>query len=262
MSALTPNNFSPVSRTCGDGEESLLNHPVARALNNFEPVGKLDEDVLSYVVTMLSKHTIEHIIFRSSDYNETLGFVYGLNDNELYTVISAPHEDHYDFFVIHSDYFHSRSAHHRHFNEVRYACVDFLKNLNRYEGQQLSQHLKDMGDAIKDMKDSLSYTARRATGVKEQQEVVYPPFDRLKLFYECERKVRYDSLQEGLKNCEDWNTVFQCEHCNHYHQGRPRQVAPEEVDPAKTLQRYQVTWKRYHSTGRLTEVKLKNNREV
>lgn len=258
----TPNNCASVSRNCGDAKESSLNHPIARALRDFHPAQEVDVDALNYVVTVLSAYTIEHLIFRSSSYRETLDFVYGLNDDQLYTVVSAPHDDHYDFFVIHSDYFHPRSANHMHFREIRYSSVDFLKNLNRYEGQQLGMNLKSMGEALKDMKKSLTYTARRAIGVTEEQEVVYPHFDRLKSFYECERKVRYDSVEDGLRSCEDWNKVYRCEHCSHYHQGRPRQVTPEDNDSAKVLQRYQVTWKRYQSTGRLNKVTTRNSHDA
>lgn len=255
--SFTNNSCLPPNH-CGDDAETFLSHPLMMSLGDFRPAENLDEDVLDFLVSSLGAYIIEHVIFRGSHYRETLDFVYGLNDGELYSVISAAHDDHYDFFVIHADYFHPRSIKHMHFQQVLLDCRTFLKNLKRYEGKQLAVQLQYLRSTIKEMKKSLVYTSRRGSGLTEDEGVVFPSLDELKLFYECERKTSYDSFEEGLEHRENCNMVYLCEHCGRYHQGHPPQVSSDGADPAKTLKRYKLTWRRYKSSGRLDKVNKKN----
>lgn len=246
-------NLPTSDNTSCDIEEPSGNHPIIVSLKTFETLEGFDEDVHNYLVESLGRYIVENSMYRSSSYRGTLDFVYGLNDNEIYSVLSAPHDGHYDFFVVHSDYFHPRSSSYKHFNDIRMKCANFLKGLNRYEGQALSLQFKLLSSSLNEIHDSFVYTSRRAVGLREVPEVVYPSVEKLKLFYECKRKVRYSSCEEALKSCFDYNEVYHCNHGDHFHQGRPPQVAPEDADPEKVIKRYQLTWNRYLSAGRFNK---------
>lgn len=251
---------SSASIQCGDDAESFRSHPIMMTLGEFNPVENMDAEVFDFLIDLMGRYLIEHAIFRSSHYRETLDFVYGRNDGQLYSVVSSAHDDHYDFFVIHSDYFHYKSIKHMHARQIFMDCVSFLRSLNRYQKEEIASQEIYIHSVLRQIRRTLVYTRRRGSGVKEDKGVIYPSLDELKIFYECERKISYASLEEGLKYCDGNKEVYRCEHCGGYHQGHPPQVSPEDGDPVKVINRYKLTWRRYQSSGRLDKIAQKKLR--
>lgn len=220
-----------------------LTHPIAKALSRLVQSADLDDDVRNCLLTTLNNYFEKNTIFRNESYSEAADTLYARNDNELYDVLSIWKADHYDFFVAHSSQ--------NFVIDVGTPPMHLLKSLHRYERQELHIKLQNIGNLVKALKKLLKseyiYTTRRATGSNEVQEVEYPPFEQLKFFYECSRKIKYISFEEGSERLESGNHVYLCPTCNHYHQGRPRQATTvQEPELEEMLRRYQRIWRQYH----------------
>lgn len=245
MSHISPSTegIQPAS-AADDLSTPEMTHPIAKALSGLAQSADVDDDVRNCLLTALNDYFEKNTIFRCESFSEAANTLYAQDDNELYDVLSIWNIDHYDFFV-------SRSSQ-DFVMAVGSPSVYFLKSLGRYERQELHTKLQCLGELVKAMKKLLKqeyiFTARRSTGPNEMQEVKYPPFEQLKLFYECERKIKHKSYEDGLERLESGNHVYLCPTCNHYHQGRPRQATTVQApEPEEMLRRYQRIWRQYHN---------------
>lgn len=220
-----------------------MTHPIANALSELVQRADLDDDVRNYLLKTLNDYFESIVMFKTDSFSEAADILYAQNDNELYDVLSIWNTDHYDFSVTHSNQ--------KFIPSLCSPTIYFLKSLNRYERQELHAKMQNIGRLVKEMKRLLkneyTFTTRRATGTKSP-EFEFPSFETLKLFYECERKIKYKSYAEGAERLESGNHVYLCPTCNHYHQGRPRQASTvKEPEPEEMLRRYQRVWRQYHN---------------
>ena len=220
-----------------------MTHPIAKALRRLVHSADIDNDVRNCLLTTLNDYFEKNTIVRTDSFSEAADILYARNDNELYDVLSIWNIDHYDFFVAQSSQDFVIA--------VGTPPMHFLKSLHRYERQELHTNMQNIGQLVKAMKKLLKseyiYTTRRATGTKSP-EFEFPPLEKLKFFYECERKIKYMTSEEGLERLESGNHVYLCSTCKHYHQGRPRQdTTVKEPEPEEMLRRYQRIWRQYHN---------------
>jgi hypothetical protein len=218
-------------------------HPIAAGLARWVDVE--DEDARKLLLESLGKYFENIVLLETSSHEEALQFVYGQNDNKTYDVLSIRNEDHYDMFVTPSnDKFHE---------VVRFSASNFLKASGRYEKEQLHFQLYELEKNCRQLKKILRkdyiFTSRVATG-NTVDSVEYPSLDKLKIFYECERKVQYDSPDESISALHTRCHFYSCEYCGKYHQGRPRQEGTLKTpDDVEMMKRYRRVWNQYHRDG-------------
>lgn len=257
MSEIVPSQQG-IAASNNDAAMPEMTHPIAKVLGKFIQDADVDNDVRNYVMVLLNSYFEQITIFRFTDYHEAIEALYDINDNELYDAISVWNIDRYDYFVTQSNQ--------NFLLTLRSPSSMFLKSLNRYERQELHESLQKVGGAIAAMrtflKNECGYTSRRAKGTKDLKDIIYPSLDKLKLFYECERKVQYGSIEAVSESLEKGNGFYFCSHCTRYHQGRSRKASAVELEPDNLLKRYKRTWKRYQVTGRHEKIMAKNRNDV
>lgn len=167
--------------------------------------------------------------------------LYSIADDELYTIISWCNHDGYQAVLLHPlSQFIRESAK---------ETIRFVKESDEYRNKSLEKAIRGVNALMKIvlevLKDS-TRTTRKAIGYVPAPEVEYPDFATLKRFYECDRKVRYDTYEEAESNLAEQNDAYACPHCFRYHQGRATlrnaPAIPEEI----TRGRYQTVWRRHH----------------
>lgn len=225
-------------------------HPIAAGLARWVDVE--DEDARQILLESLRKYFENLVLLETSSHDEALQFLYSQNDNKTYDVLSIRNSDHYDMFVTPSnDKFHE---------VVRFPAINFLKSSGRYEKEKLHLQLSELGKNVMQLRKILrkdyTFTSRVATG-NTVDSFEYPALDTMKVFYECERKVKYDSPDESIDSLHTQCHFYSCDYCGKYHQGRPRQegtlMTPDDVEMMK---RYKRVWNQYHRDGSKAAKKL------
>lgn len=186
----------------------------------------------------------ENIFFESASFLEVLNTLYALNDNQLYSILQVGNGSDSTYFLMPSNRQGLRKA-----TKTPY---EYLKDSGNYQRESLALELgklKELVEAICiSVAKTLTYMSRRATGIKETEEVQYPPVVELKLFYECKRKIAYDSANAVVEGLFEENEAYMCSHCQKYHQGKsPSRV--EEVTDTSYLKRYKRVWRMRHKLG-------------
>lgn len=225
-------------------------HPIAAGLAPWVDVK--DEDARKLLLESLRKYFDNIALLETTSHDEALQFLYSQNDNKTYDILSVRNGDHYDMFVTPSnDRFH---------DVVKFPAANFLKASGRYEKEHLHIQLAELGTNVRQLRKVLrkdyTFTSRVATG-NTADSLEYPSLETMKFFYECERKVQYDSPDESISVLDARCHFYSCNHCGKYHQGRPRQEGtlktPDEVEMMK---RYRRIWNQYHREGSKAAKKL------
>jgi hypothetical protein len=247
---MNSSNISPV----GGRDACVGIHPIAAGLAQWVDVE--DEDAQKILLESLREYFEDIVLFETSSHHEAFQFLYSQNDNKTYDILSIPNGDHYDMFVTPSnDKFHE---------VVRCPAVGFLKDSGRYEREQLHFQLSNLGKNVlllkRILKRDYTFTTRVATG-DFPDSLEYPSVGIMKLFYECERKVKYASPDEAMNALDTRCHVYSCKHCGYYHQGRPRQENTTRTpDEAEMLRRYKRVWNTYHREGSKTAERFARDR--
>lgn len=169
--------------------------------------------------------------------------LYEIDDNEMYSVISVCGFDGYEAVLM-------PQLHPVMFKKARTETIELLKASGKYVGKELYDEILKVGyllQSVITLLNDSTRTSRRAIGNGvSTQEVVFPDYDTLKAFYECGRKVSYESMVEGEANLECNNNIYLCVHCSKYHQGQPRVSTAPPVAEKVLLGRYKTAWRRYN----------------
>jgi hypothetical protein len=220
-------------------------HPVTQHLQPLFDSTTLESEAVEICKQSVDEYLRGIIFFQSEDFVETLNTLYALNDKKTYSILQVSSASGYVYFLMPSQ------------QGLRYAAdlpaCRYLKKSGNYHGEALGAELTKvhlLADAIVfQIARNLTYMKRSATGIKDEVEVEYPPVEKLKLFYECERKIAYESAGDAESALWDYNDVYVCRHCKKYHQGKSPKENEVEVDEHTRLKRFQRVWRISHNLG-------------
>lgn len=195
--------------------------------------------IVSTLRTELHRHYAQATIMVSDDYPTIIDKLYGINDGEMYSILSLSFEDEYTFFLL-----PSRDVAP---NKPINAFLSQLKMRNNYNGEQTMKVVMALHATTKTLNELLTNStrsSRRSVGNNAKPEPQLPSLAKMKAFYECERKVKYTSVIDAREQLEEGNNVYSCEHCGRLHQGKEPtgQVIPQHIMNG----RYSTAWRRYH----------------
>lgn len=220
-------------------------HPVTQQLQPLFDSTSLDVMAVDLCKQAVDEYFREIIFFESEDFIETLNTLYALNDKKTYSILQIGSDSGYTYFLMPSQQ-GLRWV-------VSHSAFRYLKESGKYQGkllgvEQMKAH-KLAGSIVVAVTKNLTYMKRSATGIKEEVEVEYPPTETLKLFYECGRKIAYESTAEAEAGLWDGNDVYLCRHCEKYHQGKSPKENEVEVNDQTRLKRFQRVWRYSNNLG-------------
>lgn len=206
----------------------------------------LDSNLTPKVNLMLLKGIDDYFqqqtIACSNNMPQLVDKLYLIGDNEMYTIISTCNHSGYHAALMPAIQGIIRSS--------AKDTIKYIKESGEYQKEDLSKVIKDVNVLMKSvllvLRDS-TRTTRRAIGTTDFKEVEFPDYETLKVFYECERKVRYGSVEEGNAGMIAGNNIYLCPHCSGYHQGQARVAGAPEVPLNVQLGRYKTAWRRYNN---------------
>lgn len=204
---------------------------------------KLPLDDVYRVRNALIKQYVDGVLYCSTDYKDTAAFLYGLNDNEFYYIVSFCVREEYVFLVYKKDVYDSRKWYGLILDELKSSGVE-----GKIVGERFSL-LKDLGLLVHGIFHDCIRSKRKSVSAPiEQDEFIYPSYEVLKTYYECGRKRKFVSVSEASGNRDGFGSkdtaVYNCPHCSFYHIGRSKAedyIIPEEVMTG----RYKTAWRRY-----------------
>jgi hypothetical protein len=184
------------------------------------------------------QHLDDNVLSQSNNYPLIASELYGFNDEIMYSIVSLSFVNDYMFFLIRKDDLVMKKP--------TIETINFIKNNYDYAGVDLGNIIKDVHavkDELQNIIESSKRTTRKATG-SNVKEVELPDMSVMKEYYECGRKVSYDSLDLTEGKLSGANEVYVCEHCGKYHQGKK----PTGMNVPKDIMegRYRTAWRRYH----------------
>jgi hypothetical protein len=205
-----------------------------------------DSDLTPEVTSLLLNELDEYFVSNTLDYSDNLPSVvrnlYEIGDNEMYTIISVCGFNGYEAVLI-------RPLQHI-IKAASQKTIDFLRESGHYEKYALHAEILKVNTLLKTVLELLrnsTRTTRRAIGNGvATEEIEFPDYETLKAFYECGRKVTYESMAEGEAKLEYVNNIYLCVHCNKYHQGQPKVSTAPPVAEEVMLGRYRTAWRRYN----------------
>lgn len=201
-------------------------------------------DLPPYIVAIMSdiikKHYAESIVTAIDDPGipEITKFLYGLNDNKLYSIVSFCYQDKYTHFLL-----PAKNV------KLPFKATDIIKlarekyNLQGKEISDFALKLKDVSHTFNDVFSSSTRTTRRAVG-NDGKEVELPPVEELERFYKCGRKQRYESRESAAEALSGVNDAYLCPFCDGWHQGKTPtgELIPQHIQEG----RWVTAWRRYH----------------
>lgn len=219
-------------------------HPVTCQLQPLFDSTSLDAVAVELCRQAVDDYFQQSIFFESESFLEVLNTLYALNDNNLYSILQIGNSTGYTYFLMPQRQGFRRA--------VAKPPYEYLKSSEHYQRENLAVELKKVQGLVDAIcvcvMKTLTYMTRRATGIKEAEEVHYPSFEELKLFYECKRKMAYDSVDAVTAGLFEENEAYLCSHCQKHHQGKsPSKV--EEVADTSYLKRYKRAWRMRHRLG-------------
>lgn len=223
---------------------SAKTHPLTLQVQELFIDSELTPDVTCLFLKEVNDLFISATIIQSDKLPLVISRLYAINDNEMYSVISVCGVEGYEAVLIPQL---SPST----FKKARTETIKLLKSSGKYVGQDLFDEILKVGNLLNSvvrlLKDS-TRTSRRAISneMLPTHEVEFPDYKILKAFYECGRKVSYNSVPEGEANLEYNNSIYLCVHCKKYHQGQPRVTTAPLVPEEVVLGRYKTAWRRYN----------------
>lgn len=222
---------------------SSYTHPLTLQVQELFIDSELTPDVTFIFLKEVNDLFVSQTILHSNDLPLVIRKLYAIDDNEMYSVISVCGVNGYEAVLM-------PQLPPFMFKQARTETVELLKASGKYAGKELYNEILKVGNLLHAvfalLKDS-TRTSRRAIGNAElTQTVEFPDYETLKAFYECGRKVSYESMVEGEANLGYNNNIYLCAHCNKYHQGQPRVATAPPVAEEVILGRYKTAWRRYH----------------
>jgi hypothetical protein len=222
---------------------SSYTHPLTLQVQELFIDSELTPDATFIFLKEVNDLFVSQTILHSNDLPLVIRKLYAIDDNEMYSVISVCGVNGYEAVLM-------PQLPPFMFKQARTETVELLKASGKYAGKELYNEILKVGNLLHAvfalLKDS-TRTSRRAIGNAElTQTVEFPDYETLKAFYECGRKVSYESMVEGEANLGYNNNIYLCAHCNKYHQGQPRVSTAPPVAEEVILGRYKTAWRRYH----------------
>lgn len=113
-------------------------------------------------------------------------------------------------------------------------------------GSEFQEAIRGTTKAIQSVHNHLltfRKSRRKFSGFKPEPE--FPPFEELKLFHECKRKISYLTEAEAdTQSRDDEQNAYVCDHCSAWHNGHSSKLAYISAEAME--KRYKRTWRRYH----------------
>ena len=215
-------------------------HPLTLQVQELFIDSDLTPDVTCLLLAELNTYFETRTIAHSDNLPVLVKTLYARNDNAMYSIISVCDVGGYEAVLI--------TPLQHIIKESSQQALTYLKASGQYEGVTLHTEISKLNALLKVVLELLknsTRTSRKAIG-DSVKEIDFPDDETLQVFYECGRKVSYDSLEEGEDSLDEENNVYLCRHCNKYHQGRASAVNAPPVDYEVKLGRYKTAWRRYH----------------
>lgn len=201
----------------------------------------LPVSIVSLLREELQSYYSKHLLFSTDEYPEAITKLYGYEDDKFYSLISLCFVEEYSFLLLPSTKAGPFGA--------QTIIIERFKKEFDYSGIELGNAIREIIATIRYMDKiitSSTRTKRQALEGKNQgtsETFEWPEVAVLKRFYECGRKVAFDSREEVLEALEIGTQPYQCDHCHKWHQGR--QSAGEAVPESIVIGRYRTAWRRY-----------------
>lgn len=195
-------------------------------------------NLVDLMSSLLKTHYAEQTLMVSDDYPAVVERLYGFDDKKMYSIVSLSFVDVYLFFLLPAVAMSHRT--------VVKELIDVIKNEGTLTNRELGEVvglIHETKKALDEVLSSSTRTTRKATS-NQVGEVVLPPMEEMRLFYECGRKVRYPSVEAAELELQQGNDIYLCSHCDEYHQGRtPTGMSVEQ----KVMEgRWRTIWRREH----------------
>lgn len=223
---------------------SSYTHPLTLQVQEVFINSELTPDATCLFLKELNDLFVSKTIIQSNNLPLVVRRLYAIDDGEMYSIISVCSSDGYEAVLM-------PQLPPFMFKKARTETIELLKLSGKYAGKDLYNEILKLGNLLNSvltlLKDS-TRTSRRAIGNGQPptHEVEFPDYETLKAFYECGRKVSYETMIEGEANLEYNNSIYLCVHCSKYHQGKPRAFAAPSVAEEVILGRYRTAWRRYN----------------
>lgn len=202
---------------------------------------ELTPEVTGMLLDELNGYFTSKTLLHSNDIPTVIRHLYSIGDHERYSIISVCGFHGYEAVLIPSLQPFLKSTSHK--------TISFLKESGKYEREVLHAEILKVNQLLKAVLELLrnsTRTTRRAIGHNElAEEFEFPDNETLKVFYECGRKISYDSIETVLNELNDETNAYLCKHCGRYHQGRFSVPGATPVPEGVMQGRYKTAWRRY-----------------
>lgn len=220
---------------------SYCKNPLAQQIQELFVDSPLTPDLTALFLSSLDDVFMKHTIMCSDNLPAVVEHLYGIDDGNMYAVISVATVDEYKAVLIPLLSPIIRGA--------AVPVINHLKESGLYAGVTLNEEIKKLTKFLSFVLEVLTNsikTKRKAIGNGgNPNEVVFPDDEVLRAFYECGRKVAYPSADTSGIVVYSENSLYHCKRCQQYHQGRTSvanaPVVPDEI----MMSRYKSTWRRY-----------------
>lgn len=223
---------------------SSYKHPLTLQVQDLFTDSALTPDVTRILLDELDGYFMSITLDHSRNLPSVVDNLYAIGDHEMYSIISVCGVESYEAVLIPSLQHLIKGSSQQ--------TLTFLRESGKYEKQSLHVEITKVIQLLKAVLELLrnsTLTTRRAIGSGvgvPTKDITFPDYETLKVFYECGRKVAYQSDEEGKEKLFSCNSLYLCVHCNKYHQGRPSIPNPPPVSEAIILSRYKLAWRRYN----------------
>lgn len=219
-------------------------HPVTVAVEPLFANSSLDSRIVDVCRRAFDEYLEDNIFFTSNDFVEAMNALYSLNDGKTYRVLQIDTDSKATYFLMPCKQ-GLRFA-------ISHSGYRYLKESGNFNEKVFPIEAKNIATLTNALMTSLNKTLtcmkRVATGIKDEVEVEYPPIEILQRFYECGRKIPYDSHADVVDALWDYNDAYRCRHCGKYHQGKTPSES-ESIDDETRLKRFQRVWRYMHNLG-------------
>lgn len=202
----------------------------------------LSPDATRFLLNELDSSFAKGTLAYSSDLPYVVRSLYAIGDQEMYSIISVCGFEGYEAVLVPPLMTLTKSS--------LVSTIQMLKDSGKYEKESLQTEIAKATQLLRAVLELLrdsTRTSRRAIGHGvATEEFEFPDYEILKAFYECGRKVAYESIAEVESNLESGNDVYLCVHCSKYHQGKSKLYSAPPVAEEVILGRYKTAWRRYN----------------
>jgi hypothetical protein len=223
---------------------SSYKHPLTLQVQELFTDSELTPDVTRLLLEELDEYFTSVTLDYSDNLPSVVNNLYAIGDHEMYSIISVCGFNSYEAVLIPPLQHLIKASSQK--------TIAFLRESGKYEKQTLHAEITKVIQLLKSVLELLrdsTLTTRRAIGSGvgvPTKEIDFPDYQTLKIFYECGRKVTYESDTEGIEKLFSCNSLYLCAYCNKYHQGRTSGPNPLPVSEEIILSRYKLAWRRYN----------------